>query len=252
MCSKDFERRIVLKISSNIAFSMPKISMNRVSNAATSVAVDSKVNSYCVAFGYKPPIAKYITLNSNELSQIKKASFHFVSKPNEVTAYRFNPNGNENDILKNNPHSFKGEDGKFYIPNKWNSDEPYVIDTKKEQMIMIYADDDFAVCDGEVFEGSYVDTKKYKNGILEYQSPKSIEYGKMIEVTKQAPGSFAALPVGTKVQTLEGDRTISKGDVLTFDHKKNPYIQKAERVLSRNQGFSDEAIELLKRIISEK
>ena len=197
-------------------------------------------------------MAKYITLNSNVLNLIERTSFHFVSKPNEVTAYRFNPCGSEDEIPKNNPHSFKGDDGKFYIPNKWNSDEPYVIDTQKEQMIMIYADDDFAVCDGDVFEGSYVDTEKYKKGILEYQSPLNIEYGKIVNVTKQAPGSFAVLPVGTKVQTLEGDRTISKGDVLTFDHKKNPYIQKAERVLSRNQGFSDEAIELLKRVISEK
>ena len=80
----------------------------------------------------------------------------FKSKPNEVQAYRFNPNGTPEEILANNPGVFRGEDGCFYVKNKWDASSPFKIDTTKEQMIMMYDGmNDMAVCDGGVFAGSY-------------------------------------------------------------------------------------------------
>lgn len=185
--------------------------------------------------------------NSNAL---RKDSVKYMSKANEAEAYRFNPNGTDEEILANNPGVFKGEDGKFYVNNKWDSAHPFEIDTTKEQMIMMYDGmDDMAVCAGDIFEGSYVDTAAFKaSGALEYQSPSAQNYGEVISVTKQAPGSCVQAPVGTKVQTLEGVTTVGEGQVIAVDHAGNPYVTPASNIIKRNtplEGY-ESAFEALK------
>ncbi len=174
-----------------------------------------------------------IHANSNAL---RKGQVEYMSKANEAQAYRFNPNGTEEEILANNPGVFKDTNGNYCIPNKWNPDEPYIIDTTKEQMIMMYdGTSDMAVCDGSVFNGSYVDTAAFKtSGQLNYQNPANLEYGKIVDVTKQAPGAFKMAPAGTKVQTLEGVRTIGDGEVIAVDHTGSPYVTTAKNILKRN------------------
>ena len=167
----------------------------------------------------------------------------YMSKANDVQAYRFNPNGTPDEILANNPGVFRGADGKYYLPNKWNPSEPYLIDTSKEQMIMLYGGDDMAVCDGAIFKGSYVNTSDFKaNGALNYQDPAKLQYGQVVDVTKQAPGAFKVLPEGTKIQTLEGTRTVQNGEVVALDHAGNPYATTPANVLKRNTGFTDRGL----------
>ncbi len=180
-----------------------------------------------------------IQANSNAL---RKGQVEYMSKANEAQAYRFNPNGTEEEILANNPGVFKDANGNYCIPNKWNPDEPYIIDTSKEQMIMMYdGTSDMAVCDGGVFNGSYVDTAAFKNsGQLNYQNPSTLEYGKIVNVTKQAPGAFKIVPEGTKVQTLEGLRTVGDGEVIAVDHTGSPYVTTAKNVLKRNIPIDSE------------
>ena len=192
-----------------------------------------------------------ISKNSNAMRALQKNSHHYMSKANEAQAYRFNPNGTDAEILQNNPGVFQGEDGKFYIPNKWSPDEPYLIDTTKEQMIMMYGGGDMAVCDGGIFEGSYVSTSAFKNGEIQYQRPSELQFGQVIDVTKQAPGAFSEVAEGTVIQTLEGARTVGKGEVVAFDHAGNPYIQPAKNVIKRNQGFSEAAAAILDRLSAE-
>lgn len=164
----------------------------------------------------------------------------YMSKANDVRAYRFNPNGTPDKILANNPGVFRGSDGKYYLPNKWNPNEPYLIDTSKEQMIMLYGGDDMAVCDGAIFKGSYVNTSDFKaNGSLNYQDPTKLEYGQVVDVTKQAPGAFKVMPEGTKIQTLEGTRTLQQGEVVALDHAGNPYATTPKNILKRNTGFTE-------------
>ena len=163
----------------------------------------------------------------------------FMSKANEVQAYRFNPNGTPDEILANNPNVFMGEDGKFYLPNKWNPNEPYLIDTTKEQMIMMYGPDDMAVCDGKVFGSSYVDTNSFKGtGARNYQNPANLPYGEVVDVTKQAAGAYMIAPEGTQVQSLEGIATVNKGDVIAVDTLGNPYTQPAMQTATKNTGFT--------------
>ncbi len=191
-----------------------------------------------------------IHANSNAL---RKGQVKYMSKANEAQAYRFNPNGTEEEILANNPGVFKNADGKFCIPNKWNPEEPYIIDTSREQMIMMYDGlDDMAVCDGGVFNGSYVDTSAFQEtGALHYQNPSELEYGKILNVTKQAPGAFTVVPEGTKVQTLEGVRTVGKGEVIAVDHTGSPYVSPAKNILKRN--IIDEAgTEILQNIATQE
>ncbi len=181
-----------------------------------------------------------IHANSNTL---RKNQVKYMSKPNEAQAYRFNPNGTEADILKNNPGVFKGQDGNYYVPNKWNPDSPHLINTSKEQMIMMYGPDDMAVCDAGIFKGSYVDSTAFKaDGTLNYQNPSNLEYGKVIDVTKQAPGAFKSVQSGTKVQTLEGVQTVNDGQVIAIDHAGNPYVTPASNIVKRNiplEGYEE-------------
>ena len=173
----------------------------------------------------------------------------YMSKANDVQAYRFNPNGTPEEILANNPGVFRGADGKYYLPNKWSPNEPYLIDTSKEQMIMLYGGDDMAVCDGAIFKGSYVNTSDFKaNGALNYQDPTKLQYGQVVDVTKQAPGAFKVLPEGTKIQTLEGTRTVQKGEVVALDHAGNPYVTTPANVLKRNTGFTDRGLYKLAQV----
>ncbi|MBQ8168235.1 hypothetical protein IJZ97_02320 [bacterium] len=99
-----------------------------------------------------------------------------------------------------------------------------------------------AVCDGAIFKGSYVDKTAYHTeGTLNYQDPSKLQYGQVIDVTKQAPGAFKTMPEGTKIQTLEGTRTVQQGEVVALDHAGNPYATTPANIAKRNTGFSVEA-----------
>ena len=193
--------------------------------------------------------------NSNKL---RSGQVEYMSKANEAQAYRFNPNGTEEEILANNPGVFKDANGNYCIPNKWNPNEPYIIDTSKEQMIMMYdGTSDMAVCDGGVFNGSYVDTAAFKtSGQLNYQNPVNLEYGKVVNVTKQAPGAFKIVSEGTKVQTLEGVRTVGESEVIAIDHTGSPYVTTASNILKRNIPLDTEksisGFETIKQIVENQ
>lgn len=172
----------------------------------------------------------FLTLATGKLhahcNEFREDTMPFKSKPNEVQAYRFNPNGTPEEIVANNPGVFQGEDGCFYVKNKWDASAPFKIDTTKEQMIMMYDGmSDMAVCDGEVFAGSYVDTAAFQaDGTLAYQDPTTLEYGKVINATKQAFGEYKMLKLGTEVETIEGTNIIDPGEIVTLDHEGNPYV----------------------------
>lgn len=182
-----------------------------------------------------------VTANSKTL----KSATKYMSKPNDAQAYRFNPNGSEADILKNNPGTFRNAEGKYCIPNKWAPESPHIIDLTKEQMIMMYGQDDMAVCDGGIFKGSYVNSKTLKaNSSLDYLNPEKLNYGEVIDVTKQAPGAYKIVPVGTKVKTLEGIQVVKEGQVVAIDHAGNPYVTPASNIIKRNILSEDAVKEL--------
>ena len=191
----------------------------------------------------KGNVLTWTTGNVHAHSNALQGAEPYMSKANDVQAYRFNPNGTPDEILANNPGVFRGQDGKYYLPNKWNPNEPYLIDTSKEQMIMLYGGDDMAVCDGAIFKGSYVNTSDFKtNGSLNYQDPTKLQYGQVVDVTKQAPGAFKVMPEGTKIQTLEGTRTVQQGEVVALDHAGNPYATTPKNILKRNTGFTEQGL----------
>lgn len=191
----------------------------------------------------KGNVLTWTTGNIHAHSNKLQGAEPYMSKANDVQAYRFNPNGTPEEILANNPGVFRGADGKYYLPNKWSPNEPYLIDASKEQMIMLYGGDDMAVCDGAIFKGSYVDTEVFHaNQAMNYQDPSKLAYGEVVNVTKQAPGAFKVMPEGTKIQTLEGVRTVGEGEVVALDHAGNPYATTPANILKRNTGLSDNAM----------
>jgi len=191
--------------------------------------------------GWRPKVE--FNTNYANSNALRAGQVAYVSKPNEVKAYRFNPNGSEAEVLKNNPGVIV-KDGQYCIPNKWNPESPHLINTAKgDPMIMMYGSDDMAVCDAGVFKGSYVDTPAFKaDGALNYQDPAKLPYGQVVDVTKQAPGAFKFAPVGTKVQTLEGPQTVGEGQVVAFDHAGNPYVTTMSNILKRNMPIEGDAV----------
>ena len=101
---------------------------------------------------------------------------------------------------------------------------------------MMYGGDDMAVCDGSIFNKTYVDTKAFANGQgeLNYVNPAEQKYGQVIDVTKQAVGGVEIVPEGTVVQTLEGPKTVGAGDVVCYDVDGNAYVSPLDNVLKRN------------------
>ena len=76
----------------------------------------------------------YLTLTTGAVhahSNKLNGAQSYMSKANDVQAYRFNPNGTPEEILANNPGVFQGTDGNYYVPNKWSADEPFLIDSSK-------------------------------------------------------------------------------------------------------------------------
>ena len=199
---------------------------NPIQNLVNCAKVTPEAASVCL----KNAKGNFLTLATGRLhancNELREDTMPYKSKPNDVQAYRFNPNGTAEEIVANNPGVFKGEDGNFYVKNKWDANAPFRIDTSKEQMIMMYDGmNDMAVCDGEVFAGSYVDTSAFKaDGTLNYQEPTTLEYGKVINATKQAFGEFKMVELGTPVQTLEGVNIIDPGEIISIDHAGNPYV----------------------------
>lgn len=245
-----------------------KTALNTASNAGVTSAAGAKnmntAQAVVQTFKSTPEALKVGTLNAKgNISTWATGTVHansnslqgadkYMSKANDIEAYRFNPNGTSEEILTNNPGVFRGNDGKYYVPNKWNPDQPYLIDGSKEQMIMMYnGTEDMAVCEGSVFKGSYVAQSAFKaDGTKTYLDPSKLPYGngKTIQATKQAPGAFKVMPEGTKVQTIEGVRTVGKGDVVAIDHAGNPYVTPAKNITKRNTGLSQKALDNLAKV----
>ena len=197
------------------------------------------------------PFTTVITASSPEL----KSAVEYMSKPNEAQATLFNPKGTQAEVLKNNPNVFVNDKGQYCVPNKWNPEQPYILDSSKPQVIMQYGADDFAVCDGGVFKGSYVNSQAFKeNGALNYMNPAKMEYGKTFDVTKQARGAVLEnVPAGTNVNTLEGIRTVQAGEVIAVDHAGNPYVTPMSNILKRNVPTNDPSSQsLFQRLMEAK
>ncbi len=199
-------------------------------NPVTNLVNCAKVAPEALSVSARNAKGNLLTLSTGKIhahcNELREDTMPYRSKPNDVQAYRFNPNGTPEEIIANNPGVFQGEDGCFYVKNKWDANAPFKIDTTKEQMIMMYDGmNDMAVCDGEVFAGSYVDTAAFKaDGTLNYQEPTTLEYGKVIDATKQAFGEFKMFELGTEIETLEGVNVIDPGEIVSIDHAGNPYV----------------------------
>ena len=75
-----------------------------------------------------------------------------------------------------------------------------------------------------------------------------MEYGKIVDVTKQAPGAFKVVPEGTKIKTLEGVRTVKKGEVVALDHEGNPYVTTPANIVKRNEGLTRAGIKDIAKV----
>lgn len=170
--------------------------------------------------------------------KIPATAIRFESKPNKVEAYQ--TTGKADGIV------FE-KDGKLYVPNKWNPEAPYEV--KDGSIIMIYdkAEADFAVCDPKVFSKTYV------NGNGSYDAMKGIKPGETISATKKAVGGFEIVPEGTKVNTLEGEVIVKRGQAVMYDVDGNPYVGDIEKsLLKRNVPVGDKAAEAFEKLRTRK
>ena len=125
------------------------------------------------------------------------------------------------------------KDGKYYLPNKWNADEAFL--ATDGAVLMKYGDDDFAVCASSIFDKSYGSTESFLSGNFKYAESANLSPTEYINATKQAKSSFVELPDGTKIQTLEGVRTVKPNEVVAIDVEGNSYVQPKATFLKKNE-----------------
>lgn len=156
-----------------------------------------------------------------------------TSKATTADVKKFDLSGSTEEVLQKYADAGIFEkDGNYYIPNKWNAQEPYLV--SDGSVLMKYGDDDFAVCASNIFEKSYGTTSGYEAGNFEYSSVDSLSTDNYINATKQAKSSYVTASEGTKVQTLEGVRTVGADDVIALDVEGNPYIQPKATFIKKN------------------
>ena len=157
-----------------------------------------------------------------------------VSKATSADVKKLDLSGTQEEVLARYSDSgmFVGDDGNYYIPNKWSANEPYL--AKDGNVLMKYDTDDFAVCAKNIFEKSYGTTESYNSGNFQYSTVDSLKSDAYINATKQAQTKGITLPEGTKVQTLEGPRTVQKGEIVAIDVEGNPYVQPVSKFESKN------------------
>lgn len=156
-----------------------------------------------------------------------------TSKATSADVKKFDLSGSTDEVLQKYADAGIFEkDGNYYIPNKWNADEPYLV--TDGSVLMKYGDDDFAVCASNIFEKSYGTTSSFESGNFEYSKVDSLSTDSYINATKQAKSSYTVAPEGTKVQTLEGIRTVGADDVVALDVEGNPYIQPKATFIKKN------------------
>ena len=156
-----------------------------------------------------------------------------VSKATTADVKKIDLSGTTEEILDNYKDSgMFYKDGKYYLPNKWNPDEPYL--ATDGAVLMKYGDDDFAVCASNIFDKSYGTTESFTSGNFEYASSTDLSPKEYINATKQAKSSFVEVAEGTKVQTLEGVRTVGADDVVAIDVEGNPYVQPKATFMKKN------------------
>ena len=157
-----------------------------------------------------------------------------VSKATSADVKKLDLSGTQEEVLARYSDSgmFVGDDGNYYIPNKWSASEPYL--AQEGNVLMKYDTDDFAVCARSVFEKSYGTTESYNAGNFQYSTVDSLKSDAYINATKQAQTQGVQLPSGTKVQTLEGPRTVQNGEIVAIDVEGNPYVQPVSKFESKN------------------
>ena len=222
------------------------------STTATSFAVGGAIGATIGGVkGYKG-VNDYNAILAKEAEKIIKPGSSALktnvvegySKASDVEAYRFNPNGTPEEVLKNNPHvGYESETGKYYVQTSWG--EKAYIDTSKEYLIAKYGEGDYNAIDGDIAKETYVVGKSFHvGGAREYIEPSTLEYGKATTITKQAPIKFIFAKTGTQYQSLEGVHELQPKSVIMIDSQGNPYQNTLENLLKRNDimGMTEEQV----------
>ena len=107
------------------------------------------------------------------------------------------------------------------------------------------------------FAETYVDYGKFANGGgKNYVDPTTLEVGKTVNVTKQAPGHFKVMPEGTKYLSAEAGKglelhTLQPKSVMRFDNQGRPYQSTVDFMFKKFQNLTPEQIQMLKTVDPE-
>ena len=182
-----------------------------------------------------------------------QTSFQGDGKPLE--AYRINIDKTltvEQNLANNPGLSYEASTGQYYVQTSWGAKSYVNPDAAKGYMFVKYGPGDNNAVEGVEFLETYVDYGKFANGgTKSYVDPTTLEAGKTVSVTKQAPGHFKVMPDGTEYVGAEGPATLQPKSVMRFDNQGRPYQSTVEFMFKKFQNLTPEQISMLKSVDPE-
>lgn len=182
-----------------------------------------------------------------------QTSFQGDGKP--VEAYRINIDKTltvEQNLANNPGLAYESSTGQYYVQTSWGAKSYVNPDAAKGYMYVKYGPGDNNAVEGAEFLETYVDYSKFTNGgAKNYVDPTTLEAGKIVNVTKQAPGHFKAMPEGTNYIGAEGPATLQPKSVMRFDNQGRPYQSTVDFMFKKFPNLTPEQIQMLKTVDPE-
>lgn len=182
-----------------------------------------------------------------------QTSFQGDGKP--VEAYRINIDKTltvEQNLANNPGLAYESSTGQYYVQTSWGAKSYVNPDAAKGYMYVKYGPGDNNAVEGVEFLETYVDYSKFANGgAKNYVDPTTLEAGKTVSVTKQAPGHFKIMPEGTNYVGAEGPATLQPKSVMRFDNQGRPYQSTVDFMFKKFQNLTPEQIQMLKTVDPE-
>jgi adenosine deaminase len=198
-----------------------KITFSEVSDNIAS-QINEKTKNTLTLFEDSTDKIEQTVLNFNS-PQLQEFKLSVLSKPNKIEA--FIPdlhNSSDEELQELGLHK---ENDQWYTTSpdsQYRNWFPNPISDSDIAIVYDKNDGNIGFCSQEEFSQIYADTVTYdEKNEINYINPEESPRNEIIKATKCATGEFCLLPVGTKINTNEGEVTIKPGEAVVINEREN-------------------------------